>query len=105
MAEDFDLQDLALVWAMEDSAGGRQARMVLGGGFDSSGRGKQTEVPGFGKRQAQVGVVGKFLGALAGAFGEVAFREGLQAPGDAFDEPALVAGAGGFAEEGAIAGA
>jgi hypothetical protein len=62
-------------------------------------------VPGFGRRQAQVGVVGQFLGALAGAFGEVAFREGLQAPGDAFDEPALVAGAGGFAEQGAITGA
>jgi hypothetical protein len=42
---------------------------------------------------------------LTGAFGEVAFSEGLQAPGHAFDEPALVASAGGFAEEGAIAGA
>jgi hypothetical protein len=75
MAEDFDLQDLALVRAVQDSAGGRQARMVLGVGLDSSGRGRQTEVPGFGRRQAQVGVVGKFLGALAGAFGEVAFSE------------------------------
>jgi hypothetical protein len=36
---------------------------------------------------------------VAGAFGEVAFGEGLETPGQAADEPGLVAGRGGFAEQ------
>ena len=45
------------------------------------------------RRQAQVGVVDQFGGAVAGALGEVAFGQGLQAPGEAFDQPGAVAGA------------
>jgi hypothetical protein len=99
MAEDFDLQDLALVGAVEDGAGRRQTTIVLGGRLGSPGRGNQAEGPGLGRRQAEVSVVGEFAGALARTPGEVAFGAGLQAPGDAFDEPGLVAGTGSFAEE------
>jgi hypothetical protein len=105
MAEDFDLQDLALVGAVEDGAGRRQAMIVLGGGLASPGRANQAEGPGLGRRQAEVSVVGKFAGALASALGEVAFGAGLQAPDDAFAEPGLVAGAGSFSEQSGIAGA
>ena len=52
MAKDFDLQDLTLVRTVEDRAGGRQAPIALGVGFDSPGRGKKREVPRFGRRQA-----------------------------------------------------
>jgi hypothetical protein len=37
--------------------------------------------------------------ALAGARREVAFGEGLQSPGNAFDQPDLVVGLGRFAED------
>ncbi len=78
---------------------------MLGGGLGSAGRGNQAKGPGLGRRQAEVSVVGEFASALASALGEGAFGEGLQAPGDAFDEPGLVAGAGSFSEESGIAGA
>src|SRR5262249_22739373 len=105
VAENFDMQDLALVGPVEDGARGRQTRIVLGGWLGSARGGREGGVTGFGRREAEVGVVGQFFGASAGAFGEVAFSKRLQAPGNAFDEPALVAGAGSLAEEGTIAGA
>jgi len=53
----------------------------------------------FGRLEAKVNVAGQFGGALAGAFGQVAFGEGLEAPGEAADEPGLVPGGGGFTEQ------
>jgi hypothetical protein len=55
-------------------------------------------------RQTEVGVVGEFVGAAAGAFGEVALGQGLQTPGDAFDQPGFVVGVSGFAEDLGVAG-
>jgi hypothetical protein len=52
-----------------------------------------------GRVEAEVGVLGQFGGASAGAFGQVALGQSLHAPGDAFDKPGAVAGVGGFAEE------
>jgi hypothetical protein len=52
-----------------------------------------------GRVQSQVGVAGQLGGASAGAFGEVALGQGLQPPGDAFDEPGAVAGLRSFAEQ------
>jgi hypothetical protein len=52
-----------------------------------------------GRVQAEVGVASQFGGASAGAFGEVAFGQCLETPGDAFDQPGTVAGVGGFAEQ------
>jgi hypothetical protein len=49
--------------------------------------------------ETQVGVAGQFGGPLAGAFGQVAFGQGLQPPGDALDKPGAVDGGGGVAEE------
>jgi hypothetical protein len=46
-----------------------------------------------GRVEAEVGVAGQLGGASAGAFGQVAFGQGLQAPGDEFDQPGAVAGA------------
>ena len=40
-----------------------------------------------------------FGGASAGAFGQVAFGQGLEAPGDACDQPGTVAGPGDLAEQ------
>jgi hypothetical protein len=42
---------------------------------------------------------GGFSRRSAGAFGEIAFGQGLQSPGDAFDQPGTVAGFGGLAEQ------
>ena len=42
-----------------------------------------------GRCQAQVGIVGQFGGAAAGAFGEVTFGQSLQPPGDAFNQPRI----------------
>jgi hypothetical protein len=39
------------------------------------------------------------VGAAAGSFGQVALGQGLQAPGDAIDEPGAIAGVCGFAED------
>ncbi len=52
-----------------------------------------------GRVEAQVGVVGQFGGAAAGAFGEVALGQRLQPPGDAFDQPGAVVGGGRLAED------
>jgi hypothetical protein len=49
--------------------------------------------------QAQVGVVGGFLGAAAGPLGQPALGVGLHAPGDPLPEPILVAGPRGLAED------
>ena len=49
--------------------------------------------------EAEVGVAGQFGGASASAFGQVAFGQRLQTPGDPFDEPGAVTGRRGFAEE------
>ena len=50
-------------------------------------------------REAEIGIVGQFGGALTCSLGKVALGQSLQAPGEAFDEPGFVAGAGGFAED------
>jgi hypothetical protein len=49
--------------------------------------------------KAEVSVAGQFGGASAGALGQVAFGQRLQAPDDAFDQPGAVAGGGGLAED------
>jgi len=41
---------------------------------------------------------------VAGAFGQVAFGEGLETPGQVADEPGLVPGGGAFAEQLGMAG-
>jgi hypothetical protein len=48
--------------------------------------------------------VGQFGGAMAGTFGQVAFGEGLEPPGQAADEPGLVPGRRGLAEQLGVAG-
>ena len=45
------------------------------------------------------GVVGQFDGVSAASFGQIAFRQYLETPGDGFDEPGLVVGLHGFAED------
>ena len=47
----------------------------------------------------QIGVIGQFGGTPAGAFGQVAFGQRLQPPGDAFDEPDAFVGVGRLAED------
>src|SRR5262249_35673503 len=49
--------------------------------------------------QSEAGVASPFGGASAGAFGDIAFGQGLHSPNDAFDQPGGGAGFGGFAEE------
>jgi hypothetical protein len=49
--------------------------------------------------EPQVGVVGQLRGPAAGALGQVALGQGLDPPGDALDEPDLVAGGRLFAED------
>ena len=66
------------------SAGGR------GGGRRRGGPGRRrVGAGGPGRGGAQVGVVGQFGGALAGALGEVALGEALQAPGEALSSQPL----------------
>ena len=48
--------------------------------------------------------MGQFGGAMAGTFGQVAFGEGLEPPGQAADEPGLVPGRRGLAEQLGVAG-
>src|SRR5713101_3216391 len=107
VAEDADLQVLSLVGAGEDRTGRWEARMGLaprprrrrGGsrGWHKEGRARW--------RQAQVGVVAQFGGALAGALGQVAFGQGLQPPGDPPDQPDFVANARRVIEEFGVTGA
>jgi hypothetical protein len=107
--EDLDLEGFALVDAGEDGAGTRQA-LVVGYGLRRwwlrpKGRRRCDLLVSRGS-QADVGVVGEFLGTLAGPFGKVALGEGLPAPGDALDQPdAVVGDAGLTAEEVGVAGA
>src|SRR5262249_24626867 len=41
-------------------------------------------------KEAQIGIGDQLCNAPAGPFGQVAFGPGLQAPGDAFDQPDFV---------------
>jgi hypothetical protein len=56
--------------------------------------------PEAGEVMAQVGFLHQFGGAAAGAFGQVALGQGLQPPGDAFDQPDFVVRRGWLAEHG-----
>jgi hypothetical protein len=49
------------------------------------GYGQGTRLPG--RRNTEVGVAGQFSGADPSAFGEVAFGQRLEPPGDALEEP------------------
>ena len=51
------------------------------------------------RREAQVGIAGQFGGTLAGTVGEIAFGQGLQTPGDAFEQPGFVMGVGSLAND------
>ena len=59
---------------------------------------------GLGRSEAEIGVAGQLGGAVAGAVGQVAFGKSLEPPGQAADEPGLVPGRRGLAEQLGVAG-
>jgi hypothetical protein len=100
VVEDLDLQRAALVAAGQDRARPRPAIIRL----QARGRRRrlcraQRRLVGSRRGQAQVGIVHEFDSAAAGALGQIAFGQGLEPPGDAFDQPDLVVGLGRFAED------
>jgi hypothetical protein len=98
LGEHLHLHELALVRACEDGARWRQPRIDRRRETDWFRRRLRGGLA-LGRVEAEVGVAGRFGGASAGAFGEVAFGQGLHSPGDAFDKPGAVAGEGGLAEQ------
>src|SRR5262249_43648233 len=97
VGQHLNVQLLSLVRSDEDGAWRRQAMIDRRQNTDRL----RCRRRGFATRlvQTQVGVADQFGGASSGAFGQVAFGQRLETPGDAFDEPGAVAGGGGFAEE------
>jgi len=91
--QDLDLQGLSLVGTRQDGAGRWNA---LVGAQPQVGcfrvRDRRGVLGRSRRRQAQIGIPGQFFGALTCALGQIAFRPGLQPPGNALDQPGFVAG-------------
>jgi len=88
------LERLPLVLAGDDRS--RQRKPLIPSDADGCRRGTLGRRGGhgfrFGRRHPQVGIIGQFVGSLAGTLRQVALGHGLNLPGDSFDEPGLVRG-------------
>ena len=94
MLQHLHLHDLALVRSRENRTGRRQAVVGLRGQRCRRRRSLGRSIGTFylGRIEAEVGVVGQFLGATASALGQTALDECLQLPSESFEQPNAIPG-------------